>query len=236
MEWYSWIITNKDILKIIYGFVIGIICLIIVAKSHRLYHLSFYEGIRYFRNAFLFFGIAFIIRYLFGGFAVFGIINPDYVILTVLLFEYFILMAGFFLIYSLLWKKIEGSGKGNFSSIVNSRVLIFYIMALIITILDYLWNGYYFMFFCQMIIFVFATIISYVNYRRNGRKGIFLKFYFLAMILALIAWLLNAITALYFEWDKVVLFLVYLLNIVIFLLFLYGLFRITKKTKKLGGI
>ena len=231
MEWVNWIIANREIIKIFYGLIIGIICLTIVAVSHRLYHLSFYEGIRYFSNAFLFFGIAFLIRYIIGGIAAFGIIDISYATIANILFEFFLLMAGFFLIYSLLWKKIEGS-RANLSSIFNMRILIFYIMAVIITILDYLWGFYYFMFIAMVFIFVFASIISYINYLRNGKKGRFLKFYFIAMILALVAWLLNAVTAIFLNWERSFLVWVYFINIVIFLLFLYGIIKITKRPNK----
>ncbi len=229
MELYSWIIENKELIKLFYGLIVGIICLVIVSKSHKLYHLSFHEGIRYFRNAFLFFGIAFIIRYVLGGFTFFGLISPGYAEMIRVLFEFFLVMAGFFLLYSLLWNKIEAGGMGNFSSILNLRILIFYIMAFIITLLDYLWGNYYFMFFSQIIIFIIASIVSYVNYIKNGKKRKFLKFYFIAMILALVAWVLNAVTALYFDWNRGVLVYVYFLNIVIFLLFLFGIIWITRK-------
>ena len=230
MDLYNWIVANKEIIKLFYGLIAAIICLIIVSKAHKLYHLSLYEGIRYFRNAFLFFGIAFIFRYVLGGFIYFDSINPMYNQITMILFEFFILMAGFFLLYSLIWKRIEGESGGSFSSILNFKVLIFYGMALIITIIDYIWSSYYFMFFSMIIIFVLSAIISYSNYIKNGKKGRFLKFYLLAMVLGLVAWILNAFFSAYFDYNKIVLFFVYLLNIVIFLLFLYGIIRITKKS------
>jgi len=231
MGWLDWIIANREVIKILYGLLIGIICMIIVSKSHRLYHLSSYEGIRYFRNAFLFFGIAFIFRYIIAGFTLFGLISTDFLLPIDLLFEFFLLMAGFFLLYSLIWKRIEGT-KGSFSSILNSRILIFYVMAFIITILDYMWGNYYFMFLSQIIVFVAASIISYINYYNNGKKRGFLKFYLIAMILALVAWVLNAVTAVFFNWERTALVLVYSLNIIIFVLFLIGIFIITKKPRK----
>lgn len=231
MDWYSFIILNRELIKILYGIIIVIICLVIVAKSHRLFKLSSYEGIRYFRNAFLFYAIAFIFRYILGSFISYGIIDTSYNDLIRIVFEFFLIIAGFFLLYSLLWKRIEGS-RGSFSSILNLRILVFYGMAFIITILDYTWNTYYFMFFSQIIIFICAAIISYMNYIRNGKKGRFLKFYFLAMILALISGILNTAIAAYLNWDRGVLFLVYIINIVIFLLFLYGIIRITNQPRR----
>jgi len=180
----------------------------------------------------LFFSIAFIIRYIIGGFINFGIIDADYSMLIILLFEFFLLMGGFFLLYSLLWKKIEGT-RGSYSSILNLRVIIFYIIALIITILGYLWNSYYFLFISLIIIFILAAVISAVNYYRNGKKGSFLKFYFIAMILGLIAWIINAVTAAFLNWERSALVYVYSINIIIFLLFLYGIIKITRKPGKI---
>lgn len=233
MSWYNFIIENKELIKLIYGLIIGIICAVIVVKTHKLYHLSLHEGIRYFRNAFLFYGIAFIIRYIFSGIGFFENIDPNYYSVIRILFEFFLIMGGFFLLYSLLWKRLRNPSKDIFSSLLNANIIIFYIMAFSIALLDYLWGVYYFMFFSQIILFGFAAVISYVNYLKKGKKGKFLKFYFVAMILSLAAWLLNAITALYFNWNQGVLINVYILNIVIFLLFLYGVMRITKKSRNI---
>lgn len=226
---YDLIIENKELLKIFYALVIGFICLIIVLKTHRLFSLSLYQGIRYFRNAFFFYGLAFVIRYLIGAPYLYSLIGTRYSSLVNLIFEYFLIMAGFFLIYSLLWKKIEVSGKYYFSSLLNTRISLFYTMAFIIAILDYLWNTRSFMFFSQVILFAFAAIISYNNYKKNGKQHRFLKFYFVAMLLSFLAWLLNTIAALYLKWNQGILMSVYASNIIVFLLFLYGVVKVTRK-------
>ncbi len=229
MDWYSLIISNKELIKVFYGLIIVIICLIIVAKSHRLFKLSSYEGIRYFRNAFLFYAIAFMFRYLLGGFITYNVVSSEYFDLIRIIFEFFFIIAGFFLLYSLLWKRIEGS-QGSYSSILNLRILIFYGMAFVITIIDYLWSSYYLLFTSQIVIFICAAIISYTNYINNGRKGKFLKFYLLAMILALVTGILNTLSAAYLNWDIMIILFVYMINILIFLLFLYGIMRITNRS------
>jgi threonine/homoserine/homoserine lactone efflux protein len=83
------------------------------------------------------------------------------------------------------------------------------------------------MFSSQIIIFVLASVISYINYKKNGRQHKFLKLYFIAMILSLITWVLNFLVASFLDWNKGVLTNVYLINIVIFLLFLYGVIKVT---------
>lgn len=225
MYLYEWIIGNKELLKIFYALIIGIVCFFIVLKTDRLFRISLHQGIRYFRNAFLFYGLAFIIRYFIGAQYFYG---KNYSFIIKGAFEYLLIMAGFFLLYSLLWKKFEGS-RSDYSSLFNSRIFLFYLMAFILVFLDYLWRTYYFMFFSQIILFLYASIISYLNYKKNGKKYRFLKFYFMAMMFSLAAWLLNSIAALYLEWNQGVLMGVYLLNIIIFLLFLYGVVKVTRK-------
>ncbi|MEM0465107.1 MAG: hypothetical protein QXW97_00195 [Candidatus Pacearchaeota archaeon] len=229
MYGYEWIINNKEILKIIYGVLIGTICLIIVLKTHKLYHFSKHEGIRYFRNAFMFYGIAFVIRYIFGGIEFFSTIDANYNSIIKILFEFFLIMGGFFLFYSLLWKRLKTS-QDNLSSLLSFKSLVFYIMAFSIAILDYIWKVYYFLFFSQILLFACLILITYHNFKKDKGKSMFPKFYFIAMIIAFITWILNSMAPLYFNWSKILLIEIYALNIIVFLLFLYGVIRITKKS------
>lgn len=226
---YPWIVENKEIIKIFYGLVIALMCLIIVVKTNRLFHLSFHQGIRYFRNAFFFYGLAFITRYIFGANYFVMYLGPDYLTLVTLIFEFFLVTGGFFLLYSLLWKRFEGIGNNYFSSLLNPNILLFYFMSIIIVLLDCLWGVYYFMFLSQIAIFGYASVISYKNYEKKGFERKFLKFYFLAMILSFSAWVLNSIAALLFNWNLVIVISVYILNIGIFLLFLYGVVKLSGK-------
>ncbi len=219
---YEWIIANKELIKIFYALIIVFICAVIVLKTDRLFRLSSHKGIRYFRNAFFFFGIGFIIRYFFG-------VLPNYRFIITIIFEYFLIMAGFFLLYSLLWKKIEASGSDYYSSLFNAKIFIFYVMSFVIVLLDYLWGTYYLMFSSQIILFSLASIISYANYKKNGKRHKFLKFYFIAMMLSLVAWMLNALASLLLNWHQGILIVIYLLNIIIFLLFLFGVIKVTAK-------
>jgi hypothetical protein len=225
----DWIILNKELMKIFYLLLIGLICTIIVFKSHRLFKISEHQGIRYFRNAFFFYGIAFLIRYFLGALSSQVNIFSFYYGYTInVLFEFFLVMAGFFLLYSLLWKRFENVTPPPISSLFNPMIILFYGMALIIVILDFIWATHNFMFVSQIIIFIFAIIISYGNYVINGAKGNFLKFYFIAMILSFITWVLNFAASSIFNWSQMILMAVYGLNIIMFLLFLYGVIKITK--------
>jgi hypothetical protein len=223
----SLILENKWILEMLYAFVICAICMIIVIKTDRFYRLSLHQGIRYFRNAFLFYGIAFVGRYLFG---LFMDLSFDYIFVAQVFFEFFLIMAGFFLFYSLIWRKFESEKPHYLTSLVNSRIILFEILALAIAIVDSLLQTYYFMFFSQILVFFCASIIAFNNYiKKDRKKHKFLKFYFVCMLLELAAWVLNYLVAAYFHWRHLVLVDIGILNAIFFLLFLCGVIKITKK-------
>lgn len=214
MDFYKSILENRELIKIFYALAIILICIFITIKTNRLFKLSLHQGIRYFRNAFFFYGIAFFIRYFLGFILVdrANIIDP--------LFEFFMIMAGFFLLYSLVWKNFEKKTTHYVTSLFHEKVLIFYLMAFILVIIDILWQNYFVLFLSQILIFSVMIVLSLRNYLNS--KGRFLKFYLLAMILTFLAWVINAIASRFLEWSPI---FVYTLNIIVFLMFLYGVLR-----------
>lgn len=221
MEIYSKLIENKDLIKTLYGFLISLICLIIVLKTDRLFRLSMHQGIRNFRNAFFFFGLAFFSRYLLGIFF-------NFTHLEIIFFEFFLIVGGFFLLHSLIWRKFKSIEQSYFSSLFSPVTILFYLMASILVLLDYLQTSYLFLFLSQIILFLLASILSFKNYQNNFNKP-FPKFYFLAMILSLSAWILNAIAGIFFEWNSEMIINSYILNLMVFTLFLFGVIKITSK-------
>jgi MFS family permease len=227
----SLILENKWIFELLYAFVICAICMILVFKTDKFYSLSLHQGIRYFRNAFFFYGIAFIGRYLFS---LLSDLSFSYIFVAQIFFEFFLVMAGFFLFYSLVWRKFESEKAHYLTSLINSRIILFELFALIIAVIDSVWQTYYLMFFSQIIIFFCASIIAYSNYiRKDRKKHKFLKFYFVAMLLEFAAWVLNYLLAACFHWRHLVLVDIGILNAIFFLLFLCGVIKITKNENKL---
>lgn len=220
---YGFVAQNRGLFRLAYSIVIALVCLIIVLKTDRLFRISSHQGIRYFRNAFFFYGLAFMTRYFLAVPGYFSLMKP--------VFEFFMIMGGFCLFYSLLWKKFETSKET--SSLFNSRILIFYCLALIIIIWDHLLGKYHFMFFSQIALFFFASIISYNNYKRDKKQHKFLKLYFIVMVLNFIAWTLNFIFASFLGWRLRWVANIYVVNVIIFLIFLYGVIKATKKSVSL---
>lgn len=224
---YELLLQNKEIIKIFYALAVIFICFLIVIKSNKIFKLSFHQGIRYFRNAFLFYALGFFFRYIVGTqflSSYFGNFYP----LTGILFEFFLVMGGFFLLYSLVWKYFESPEKSEHSSLLNSKIFIFYLMAILFVSLDYFWKTYFFMFLSQIILFFFLSFFSYKNFKKTGFRKKFPKFYFIAMLLSLITWVLNSLLELFFHWNKSIVISVYLINVVVFFIFLYGVIKSTK--------
>jgi hypothetical protein len=220
------IIQNKEIFKVFYSLIIILISALIVLKAHSLYRLSLHNGLRYFRNAFFFFALAFASRYLLR--LLFDINSLSHLtFISLYLFEFFLIVGGFFLIYSLLWKKFEP--QGVFSSLFSPIITVLYFIALIITTIDLIWDFYYLLFISQIIIFLYASIISYFNFRRDEGKHKFPRFYFLAMVLALVTWILNFLVATVFNWNLILTINVYIFNSLFFLLFLYGIIKVMRR-------
>jgi hypothetical protein len=226
MSLYSLILENKYILELLYALAISFICGVIVLRTDKFFRLSLHQGIRYFRNAFLFYGAGFIARYLFG---VFGDLALDYAFFFEITFEYFFVMAGFFLLYSLIWRKIESPKEEYVSSLFNAKILIFHVMAVVIAVLDFLWQTYNFMFISEILIFLFVSILAYVHFSKDKGKHRFPGFYFFITLIGLAGWVLNFLAESYFNWSHEVLIFVGIVDIIFFMFFLYGVIRVTKQ-------
>ena len=166
--------------------------------------------------------------YFLGTVYFFNNIGQVQIAIMTIVFEFFLIMAGFFLLYSLIWKKFETTE--SISSLFNARIMLFYALTLIIVFLDYLWEVYTFMFVLQIIIFGYASIVSGLNYKINGKQHSFLKLYFMVMLLNLIAWIFNFIIASFFKWYQPGVIGIYILNVIIFFVFLYGVVKVTTKS------
>ena len=78
--------------------------------------------------------------------------------------------------------------------------------------------------------FFFASIISYKNYKEKKERR-FLKLYFWVMFISFISWTANYIFVNFFGWRLRWLANVYALNVIVFLVFLYGVIKVTKRDK-----
>ena len=225
---FSWIIENKEILKIIYALVICSIAAIITLKTDRLFKISDHQGLRYFRNSFFFYGLAFFMRFILGEAATsiykYGEIYQQ---ITILLFKFFIIMAGFFLLYSLIWKHVEKIK--NYHSFLNIKIVPFYIGTILIIFLDLVFHTNMFMYYSQIILFLILSVLAYKNYIKDKGESVFLKYYFLTMLLGFIAWALNTVIYYFSNNIGIIQICIYGANIVFFITFLFGIVKIIGK-------
>lgn len=223
MDIYSLILENKNLLEIIYAFIISFICLLIFFKTDRYFRISLHSGLRYFRNAFLFYSIAFFWKFLLSEF----ILNlTSKVFFSQFLFEYFLIMSSLFLLYSLIWKKFEIK-KENVSSLINSKLIFFHLLAAGLGLIDCLLQTYFFLFLSQIMIFGFSFFELKKNEKSN--KNSFSRLYSWTLVLGAFAWVLNFATAFLFKWNILLLINTGILNIIFFIFILFGILRITKK-------
>ena len=204
---YDFCSVNLSLFRLFYSLFITLICLVIVLKTNKMFKVSNHQGIRYFRNAFFFYGIAFLFRYL---------LSVTYFATPI--FEFFMIMAGFSLLYSLIWRNFEVEGSP--SSLFNYYMSLFYIMAVTMVCLDFLFQSFLVLFLSQIIVFVIISIISF----KNIKKGGFSKKYHIAMVFCFLAWTLNLIFVSFLPRLRFI-GNIYVLNLIVFLMILYGVTR-----------
>jgi len=118
--------------ELIYTLVILTLCLIIYFKTKELYELSEHEGIRFFRYTFLLFGLSYVFRFVLHIIMITFFSNGFYLPrnfvgpISIVPVSYLSTLALFFLVYSLIWRKIE---KRKFLIFSNSIALVFSLVA-----------------------------------------------------------------------------------------------------------
>ncbi len=221
----EWTIANKELLKILYALAISFICALIVIKSDRLFKISDYQGIRYFRNAFFFFGLSVIVRFILGPVTT---TNPNaYSVIITFLSGFFILVGGLFLFYSLVWKKIENEKK--YHSLINLSAFVFYLISSLIS-----WIGltsHLLLPISQIVLLSLILVVSLVNYLKSGNDYSFLRTYVVAMVLGLLAQIIGT-TSYFISEIKIIPLTIYGLNLLFFFLFLKGVMSLTKNGEK----
>jgi len=96
-----------------YTLVVVILCFLIYAKTKELYDLTKHKGISYFRKTFLFFGLAYVARFIFHFIRIsnkwLDLYIPRHIMgpVSILCTAYFSTMALLFLIYSTIWKRFS---------------------------------------------------------------------------------------------------------------------------------
>lgn len=162
--------------------------LLIYFKTKESYDLTKHEGIRYFRDAFLFFGLSYVLRFLFSVIFLSRIIF-DVFIPREFTMPFFIVLLGYFstislwyLILSFSWKKLTNH---------RAYILLGHAVALVVSILAFITHSPLVMLYIQLA-FIISAIVFIFSFKADKKRFTPTKMlYFLVALL----WICNLLTA-----------------------------------------
>ena len=94
-------------IEILYSVIVILLCILIYFKTKEVYDLSKHKGIKYFRNTFLFFGMAFFFRLIPVSLIFSRNIAKPLLQISLFLVSYFSILAILSLLSSIIWKKLD---------------------------------------------------------------------------------------------------------------------------------
>ena len=200
--------------EIIYSLVVLIACLLIYFEVSKLYKLTDYKGIRYFQNTFLFFAIAYFFRFLSKPVvrSLFGIRMYYFNILILLVFVYASCVAVFYLIYSLVWKRLGG---------LWVEVLI-HIISVVIALAVLLTGNIWIFIIVNLALLIYAFIA--VNLQRKNKK---FKMYLIYLLIVVFS-ILNLVDILVPNFLFGLQLWIYIFSVVLFMFLLYKVLKEVK--------
>jgi len=197
----------------LYSVAVIVLCIFIYIKTKDLQDLSSHKGIKYFRHAFLFFGVAYLCRFLFIPISIlnFGLrlFPPRYLMhFSLLLTTYFSTVAIMSLFYSVLWKKLDG--------IVSPHIL-----AVLLALLVLFFNNPTVLILAQLGFFVLILLAAVL------RKQPFNSMY-IVYVLLFVFWLLNVVSMSDMRFTLFVRVILNLLSLGMFGLIVMRILRVIK--------
>ncbi len=154
------------IVEPIFTLAVVIFCFLIYFKTKESYDLTKYKGIGYFRDAFLFFGLSYVLRFFFSlvffSTIIFNFISPREIFAPFFIFflGYFSTIGIFYLIFSLIWKKFN-----------NRNMLIFgHCIAVLLSAISFITGSHMMIIYLQCILLAVAVVLSFVMH--IGRKKV----------------------------------------------------------------
>lgn len=161
-------------------------CFLIYLKTRETYRLTQHKGIGYFRDAFLFFGLSYALRFLFGitmlSRIAFDLVLPRAMLMPFVFFMppllgYFSTIGIFYLIFSTVWRRFN-----------NRHLLVFgHGSAIILSIVSFI-TGSTLVLLCLQCAFLGAAVTLKFVTHRKGEKMSRTK---LLYILVAVLWFIN---------------------------------------------
>ena len=170
-------------IELIYTIIIVFLCFLVYFKTRDIYNLTKYRGIKFFRYAFLYFGLAYAARFLLHliqlGMIAFDFIVPRRMFFPLMIIPvgYLSTMAIFYLTYSTVWKKIKYKYFLTFSNLA----------AILVSAAAFISRSHVILSMLQLLLLAFALILSFINHKKAKKRFSVRALYFLLTIF----WLLN---------------------------------------------
>ncbi len=213
-------------LELFYAFVIIACSLMIYFGTKELYKLTSHKGIGYFRNAFLFFALAYFSKVFlrvildYNGIARLLDISPRAMgglvaLISLPLFIYFSAIAVFYLALSVVWKKLEHK---------NIGAGVFHLTAGLLGLVGLISRSQKTYFILNLIFFFVVLGVVYLSKGKAGKKSHNL---YIIYFLLLIFWILNILDILVPNFLRGLQLFIYLASTGVFMTILY---KVLKRT------
>lgn len=194
-------------IELFFALMVVILCFLIYKKTKEIYDLTSHKGIKYFRQAFLFFGVAFLSRFL----LMLSIILNDGPLfgkglfqLGFFIFIYSGLMAALLLVYSTIWNKFKDPDRYFYW--IN-------LIALSIALVDTIFNPRENFFFIITLLLLISTIISFSSRESNKTLKTYVIYIFLFL-----AWFSSILANFFVRFSTLSGIILYVISALLFLL------------------
>jgi hypothetical protein len=167
-----------------YTLIVVFLCFAIYYKTKEIYELTKYEGIKYFRITFIFFGLAFLFRFI-SVLVMLMEITFDIDFFSIYVFRifplvfngYFSTMAILSLTYSIIWKEFE----------TKHMLIIANVIALLISGIAFFSREPVLLILAQAVLLIFTIIMAIYFYSRSRK----ISQLFILYVLFFLFWIVN---------------------------------------------
>jgi len=213
--------------EIMYSFIIILCSLMIYFGTKELYELSSYKGLKYFRQAFLFFAIAYFFRSLIKFILIYSNLREIFEFspkffgmmagpITLFIFMYFSSMAIFYILYSANYKSMKER---------KYNLYFFHTISFIIALFTVVFRNPFVYLGINVLLLLITVFTIYISSKEKKGKHSLYKIYLLLSLF----WVLNIIDILIPGFFDIGQILIYLISSGIFFTILY------KVLKKVGS-
>jgi hypothetical protein len=166
-----------------YTIIVVSLCFMIFFKTREIYDLTKHNGIKYFRITFLFFGVAYLFRFLsilsILMKTTFDIYLPIHIfkIFPMAFVGYFSTMAILSLTYSTIWKELQ----------IKHPLLLFNVIAVLISCIAFISMSHSLLILSQAVLLSFAILMATHSYSKSRKTSQL----FILYILFFLFWIVN---------------------------------------------